>query len=100
MKHMQRSIFFAAVALIAGAFMFAQPSAASTTDPGLYSVSVSPIDFHMPADIIVDAEYVAVLSEGYGGSPQKQRSLGLLEPVYAESLATDGRNLIRYPLRC
>lgn len=94
-----RSMVLAGLALVACA-MFSVPSMASTTDPGLYTVSVDYLDYAIPIDFAI-VDRAAVTAEGYGGDRlAKQRSPGILKPVYAESFQTDGRSLRSYHRRC
>ena len=94
-----RSMVLAGLALVACA-MFSVPSMASTTDPGLYTVSVDHLDYIGFTEAIVAPDHLAIAGEPAAASREMQRSPGILKPVYAESLQTDGRSLIAFHRRC
>jgi hypothetical protein len=88
----------AGLALVACA-MFSVPSFATTTDPGLYAVSVEPLDLAV-LDEAIDAPDAVFVNQPQPVDRYKQRSPGIRKPVYAESFQTDGRSLRSYHWRC
>lgn len=94
-----RSMVLAGLALVACA-MFSVPSMASPTDPGLYTVSVDHLDYAVFTEAIAASDHLAIVDKPAATVREKQRSPGILKPVYAESFQTDGRSLRSYHRRC